>query len=542
MTIVFTKMGYNVHQSIREITMKLPLFVFILTLFCIQFGCSRMQVKKVPVQARLDGTDDKIEGFRHYLSRPYIVVQKQVPITTEYILTSVHLQKDDTKNKTQVLVSLVPDRVTKNKTFFNLKGQIIAPVVLEDSEVGVKPNEPSNSDIYKFKNIRKVSTTATTSHEKAGFVKFHFVSDNENSSSHSDFRTNLAIRKEILSLWNKIKRTIASLGLQGDLFRLSEPPNMAEQVDGGIQDTLQGELGKPAFTAKTISELDKAESIKKELLKDVGQLRLLLCALNHQGSFETQLTKFVHNTSSEENFSNLIEKAKSNEESIKECKKIVEAYELGDPKTDSRGETDGIKTKETAPQNTKVELNIPNEIQMKILTGSTSGGGARNVNAFDVAFLPDFEEQMAVKPINIAAYGKYDMHFADGWQMHNVNATWDSTEVPVRVLQNISNLLTANAEVEQKRLATLPITPAEIEKRKEELNRATLDAFINKKQIVLITRKKFIEPGVYRLRKWSDSGWDSNDGSSEMVQGMLTEMGLPIRESVSVDLVSAKPQ
>lgn len=45
-------------------------------------GCANIHAKKVPVEDRIAGTDNQ-KGFRYYLSRPYVVIAKAVPIATE---------------------------------------------------------------------------------------------------------------------------------------------------------------------------------------------------------------------------------------------------------------------------------------------------------------------------------------------------------------------------------------------------------------------------------------------------------------------------
>jgi hypothetical protein len=53
-------------------------------------GCSNLIVSKVPMDKRLANEDDHIHGFRYYLSRPYVVVLKPVPLTQTQVLVAMN--------------------------------------------------------------------------------------------------------------------------------------------------------------------------------------------------------------------------------------------------------------------------------------------------------------------------------------------------------------------------------------------------------------------------------------------------------------------
>jgi hypothetical protein len=42
---------------------------------------------------------------------------------------------------------------------------------------------------------------------------------------------------------------------------------------------------------------------------------------------------------------------------------------------------------------------------------------AASIDAIQIAYLPDFEEQMAIRHINFLAHGKFALNFRDGWQV-----------------------------------------------------------------------------------------------------------------------------
>lgn len=140
--------------------------------------------------------------------------------------------------------------------------------------------------------------------------------------------------------------------------------------------------------------------------------------------------------------------------------------------------------------------------------------------ALQIIHLPDFEEQMAVKSVNVLSKSKFSLVFADGWQLRLVKGKHDSTEVPVAILDLIRSAISAAADVEEQRLKTRPQP-----KTKEEL------AHEVRLTRVLITRCTFIEPGVYRLQK-----------PAEMAEpcsglGLLGDLGIPLQSDVRVHLL-----
>lgn len=69
-------------KSWRSIELAMLLLSFSL------LGCSNLDVKKVPVQQRVAGTDDQ-QGFRYFLNRPYLVVKKPIPLYEKKTLVNL---------------------------------------------------------------------------------------------------------------------------------------------------------------------------------------------------------------------------------------------------------------------------------------------------------------------------------------------------------------------------------------------------------------------------------------------------------------------
>jgi hypothetical protein len=147
-----------------------------------------------------------------------------------------------------------------------------------------------------------------------------------------------------------------------------------------------------------------------------------------------------------------------------------------------------------------------------------AGNQKAEIDTFQFALLPDFEEQIAIKDNNFAAYGKYELKFADGWQLRSVSGTWDSTEVAIKALQTLGKAVKALAEVRQAQLGKVPKEP-----EGHYGDRA-------QGRPVLIARvcSTFIEPGMYRLQKSSERSAGTPCNGSELIleHGILTELGL----------------
>jgi len=99
----------------------------------------------------------------------------------------------------------------------------------------------------------------------------------------------------------------------------------------------------------------------------------------------------------------------------------------------------------------------------------------------------------------------------------------------VRILQSISNAISAAASVKSKALSTLPITPAEL--LKAGAKPTTKDAGAGEPW-VLVTVTEYIPPGVYRLQKPSELTCCPEKGT-----GFLTELGIPTETDRKVQLV-----
>jgi hypothetical protein len=157
------------------------------------------------------------------------------------------------------------------------------------------------------------------------------------------------------------------------------------------------------------------------------------------------------------------------------------------------------------------------------------------IDAFQVVFLPDFEEQMVVRDRNRLASHNYSMNFQDGWGLVGVSDKWDTTQVPIRILQSVSSAISAFASIQKKGLTTLPVTQEEIDRIGPNQLRSNKDG--KPRQYFLLTESHFIPPGMYRLQKPSEA-------SVARGCALLSELGLPTQSEMKIQLVesdSSKP-
>ena len=74
-------------------------------------GCANVKVKKVDVDQRIAGKDNHVRGFRYYLNRPYIVVGKHISVGTQLVPVALATPKNvpqGTEGPKLVFVGMVP--------------------------------------------------------------------------------------------------------------------------------------------------------------------------------------------------------------------------------------------------------------------------------------------------------------------------------------------------------------------------------------------------------------------------------------------------
>jgi len=81
---------------------------------------------------------------------------------------------------------------------------------------------------------------------------------------------------------------------------------------------------------------------------------------------------------------------------------------------------------------------------------------AQDTLPFQVVFLPDFEEQYAIRNVNVTAKTKYRYTFRNGTDLVTVSGSYDSTAVPIAIVETVGALITAVGEVAKTRLGAVP--------------------------------------------------------------------------------------
>jgi len=147
--------------------------------------------------------------------------------------------------------------------------------------------------------------------------------------------------------------------------------------------------------------------------------------------------------------------------------------------------------------------------------------------AIQVAFLPDFEEQYVIRNKNFLAKTKYQYDFRNGMQLAGFAGSYNATDVPVKILETVGNLVTAAGKVAETALGQ-PIPGVGIEKfTVGDDGRVTRDPFF-------IKIERAIEPGFYQVQK----SWERARATPEMpldeVCGLFSSVGLDLVETTSV--------
>jgi hypothetical protein len=157
-------------------------------------------------------------------------------------------------------------------------------------------------------------------------------------------------------------------------------------------------------------------------------------------------------------------------------------------------------------------------------------GDATTPPPFQFITLPDFEEQMAIKDCNFAAKGKYELKFADGWQLRQVGGAWDATEVAVRALQVLADAVSAAGSVRQEELNKLPIPQRRV---------ADVQAGGRAPQVLVVrVQTTYVEPGVYKLLKSSERQAPPPGQAVPPECALLADLGLPAVTDVQTYLIA----
>lgn len=142
-----------------------------------------------------------------------------------------------------------------------------------------------------------------------------------------------------------------------------------------------------------------------------------------------------------------------------------------------------------------------------------------------IVFLPDLDEQYAVHNCNVLSKSAYTLHFKDGWELTDVNGEFDSTAVPLEILNFIDKAITAAKTVALagvQRQAKL--LGADVADRSPPLKETGYTIY----QVITTT---YLKPGVYRINK----PWEMANGGEAGGCGLLAKLGLATFETTRIE-------
>ncbi len=415
-------------------------------------GCANVKVQKVDLQDRMNGQDDHVQGFRYYLTRPYLVIASRVSASITYLpVWPAKLKNPSTDQEKQslYLVGAVPD------------------------ENGTYPVYDHAGQLTQMKSSQLTLFTIPIKRTNDG-----------QGGAKLPTRTNLesAVVKAV-----------------GD--SMSNLITIAPADSTSVQTRL-----------RTAFETDP-DYTKIQTLLTTGQ------------DLATAIQVGVHNVVVEAN-KYLKEKAVTGTVDEGTITKVVTAafpQGVSAPASQTADKTvvGALATLQTVP--------APGKGQTQNQTTSTPPATTpvQDTLPFQVVFLPDFEEQYAIRNINVLAKTKYRYTFRNGTDLETVATSYNATDVPVAIVNTVGALLTALGTATKPGLPTAKAPTG----AKESLDVGSVtDAPF------YIRQEKSIEPGVYRVQK----SWERAAAAplaelpADELCGLFSSVGLPLVDSVAV--------
>lgn len=501
---------------------RVQLFLFALALTQ-TFGCANVKVKKVSVEDRAVGNDRHVKGFRYYLNRPYLVVSDRVEVSTQYIPAA--LTRPESTDGPFYLLALVADSHGEHRVY--------------DQEGHHIPG-------FAWRTLSILN--------ESGSVTLPGV------ATEVDDRVKLAALGAAWSLADWAGRTGKALNFKPD-----------RGLSDRVLSVVQNEAGQQTNEIK--SQLDEAIDLGIRTVN--GELRVAGATIDE--SQKQKIEKAIHDKLVDAGTDEDKESARTSllatalilrialpKEPDNGFDKVDECLSIGLASTDLVGalvETDADKIIEASRDACgKVLGTTPPEVkELKVAYVPRDISGARNLPsvfptetfqlstaaaavipkpestnasssdkpAIQVAFLPDFEEQYVIRNKNFLAKTKYQYDFRNGMQLAGVAGSYNATDVPVKVLETVGNLITAAGKVAETALSQ-PITPGgEGKFRFASDGQVIRDSFF-------IKIEQAIEPGMYRVQK----SWERVQASPGMpidqISGLFSDVGLDLVETTSI--------
>jgi hypothetical protein len=357
-------------------------------------GCANVKVHKVDVQDRIDGKDQHVKGFRYYLTRPYLVVARRVPVSVAYIPVAPGLYPaSDVPKPGQplpphlelVLVAVVPD-AKGAYAVYDRAGHPrpdISPgrvYVLPQAGTGGGPIIPNLDAILPHLSDAIAAEVATRAVAAGTDLK---LTDDEKKTLTDRLRTAFATAAN--QAGSDLKKYI---------------------TQKAVEDTIK-------------EGINVAVTEGNKFLKDKGSAKqLALSAADLADAYQMVLAAVT---------------AKPG------AKPPAVALPFGAAATlDTKPQANAPKAPAAAP-------------------GSPPPADGTPGGDFQVIFLPDFEEQYAINNVNVLAKTKYKYTFRNGTELESMAGSYNATDVPVKIVETVGRLVQAVGEVAKTRLTDLPV-------------------------------------------------------------------------------------
>ncbi|GAC1463475.1 MAG: hypothetical protein NVSMB9_01020 [Isosphaeraceae bacterium] len=150
----------------------------------------------------------------------------------------------------------------------------------------------------------------------------------------------------------------------------------------------------------------------------------------------------------------------------------------------------------------------------------------------DVVFLPDLDEQYAVKSKNFLSKTTFGLVFRNGWELTDVSGEHDSTPVAIELLNTISKAVDS-----AKTIATAGLSAGGGGAPPKDTASFAKSLATDKGQMVrlyYLTQTTYIKPGLYRINK----PWEAEAGAPMPVGcGLLAKLGLTTVTEVQLNLL-----
>ncbi|HLJ97543.1 MAG TPA: hypothetical protein VKU02_30565 [Gemmataceae bacterium] len=455
-------------------------------------GCANVKVQKVDLQDRMYGTDTRVKGFRYYLTRPYLVISSRIDVTTTYKPVWPAVRKTAVAraaaNADQPQAGQAPAPMPRPA--------LLADSVPELYFVGAELDRSGNYLVYDhagnpsdvpFRDL--IVLSAVVNKPDTGGRPL----------TAAEFRT--AFRQAAATA--VAKRAYGSSPTKGQV----DASLTAFSSDKyNLVTLLNNDMDAPAAISKVSDTTQTSfdDAVAKSVKATIGTINDYLRTLNMAAMPFTQQD---------------LETAIKNEL----------PKPTGTPSQAKPGA--GTMAKTTPPPKLTPNPTPPTDGGKTVSTTPPSQQNAAPTQdslPYQVVFLPDFEEQYAIRNINFAAKTKYHYTFRNGTDLETVSGGFDSTDVPVAIVQTVGALLTAVSQITP--------SPAKTPTKGGGLAALGLDQTHLVDAPYYVRTNLAIEPGVYRVQKsWERAAAAHTEGmAGDQLCGLFGDVGLQLVESVSV--------